>query len=147
MLLKTKINQNDKNDCRCHRSCLPAQLNRKFGGKTVNASYIRKALAKSGLILSWKCPDCYPRTGFYAWMAPTSTLLAQSRNSNGIEGVTMIHHLSYLLDFTSADFISSWGQSQNSQTFCWPRKASRQACWGSSEPSPKMRLLLPFGNS
>ncbi len=63
------------------------------GSEKVNAANIRKALAKSLVISSQKSSDCHPRTSFFTGTMPQSTLLPQSRSSNGNRCVkTICHH-------------------------------------------------------
>jgi hypothetical protein len=65
-LLKTKNHQNDENNHR-HWLLLPP-LFKQSGGKTVKVTYIKKVLAMSQPISTWKGLACCPRTGFLAGM-------------------------------------------------------------------------------
>jgi hypothetical protein len=96
-------------------------------GETVNAEYIKKALARFLKVSRRRGRSCHPRTGSCAGTTPRSILPTQSRNT--------------------------W-RGRGSRRFAvrpirrtsprWTSSSSRRAGRGSSGPSPRTNLPPPF---
>ncbi len=82
---------------------------KKVWWQTINAAWqptLRRLWPSTSQFSSRKVPDCCHRTGFVTGMTPQSTLLPQSRNSNGGEGVETICHPPYSPNIAPSDFFS-----------------------------------------
>ncbi len=123
-------------------------LFRTSGGKLLTQFASRRLWPSLWLFLHQKGPDFWSSQDWFlyrddATLPPWSMPPPQSRTWKGGEGVKTI---CYLLPATAlfARFCPSGEWSRSWLASPCPRRASRQAVMGSSVPSPKTSLPLPF---